>query len=141
LIEIPPCVYLSSTTLTTLNLSRNALLVLPQAIGSLTMLQELNLSRNRLRVLPKEIGALKNLTTLNVLSNNLRPHARSLPLEELAHMPALRVLDLRFNEVFLLAISVFCIFAYVSLPISPTFHLHLCVNEYYASLDMCLAVF
>jgi Leucine-rich repeat (LRR) protein len=115
-----------STTLTTLNLSRNALLVLPQAIGSLTMLQELNLSRNRLRVLPKEIGALKHLTTLNVLSNNLRPHARSLPLEELANLPMLRVLDLRFNEVFL-HFCVSSIFTYLTLTFWPNFGSHVCV--------------
>jgi hypothetical protein len=99
LTDIPQQAYLLCSTLTNLDLSRNWLLELPAAIGSLSVLEHLNLSRNRLRTLPEEIGALQNLTTLSVLSNNLRPHARSLPLEALAQMPKLRVLDLRFNEV------------------------------------------
>eukprot|EP01052_Picozoa_sp_SAG31_P003044 SAG31_NODE_113_length_24342_cov_5.194530_6_plen_191_part_00 len=59
--------------------------------------QLLDVSRNRLMVLPKALGSLRSLVVLAAQSNKLRPAARSLPLAEFAQLPALRLIDLRFN--------------------------------------------
>ncbi|CAB9499690.1 expressed unknown protein [Seminavis robusta] len=87
-----------SSTLTHLDLSRNRLAELPAAIfASLGNLQVLNVNRNRLRAIPPDIGKLTQLQELHALANNLRPYARSLPLNELAALPCLRLLDLRYH--------------------------------------------
>lgn len=96
--KIPLQVFELTATLRVLDLSRNNLRELPAAIGTLRGLVELDVSRNHIMVLPVEIGQLSNLASLNLLSNALRPPARSLPLDALAALPRLRLLDLRYNE-------------------------------------------
>jgi len=84
-------------SLTMLDLSRNRFKILPAWICShLTALRVLNVSRNSLQSLPKEIQRLTELTKLIVLSNNIRP--RLLPVDELAALPNLQLLDLRYNS-------------------------------------------
>jgi hypothetical protein len=87
-----------SSVLVDLNLSRNELSELPDEIGDFVALEHLNISRNAIRLLPRTLGNLRQLVSLNALSNSLRPHQRSLPLRELASLPCLELLDLRFNE-------------------------------------------
>lgn len=79
-----------------LNLSRNSISCLPNSVLQLQHLISLDLSRNSLKGLPPEIRLLTNLEELMVLSNNLR--LRLLPLEELASLAKLRLLDLRYNN-------------------------------------------
>jgi hypothetical protein len=81
-----------------LSLNRNQLTELPDEIGDFVALKHLNISRNAIRLLPRTLGNLRQLVSLNALSNSLRPHQRSLPLRELASLPCLELLDLRFNE-------------------------------------------
>ena len=78
-----------------LNLSRNNITCLPNPVLQLYHLKILDLSRNSLKGLPPEIRLLKNLQELLVVSNNLR--LRLLPLEELASLSELCLLDLRYN--------------------------------------------
>ena len=100
----PPLTELDTTTLTctpasitALNLSRNRLAALPDALGDcLCALRQLDVSRNQLRALP--LGLPGTLTSLNALSNSLRPMERSLPPAVLAPLHALTLLDLRFNS-------------------------------------------
>lgn len=87
-----------SSVLVDLNLSRNQLTELPDEIGDFVALEHLNISRNAIRLLPHTLGNLRKLVSLNALSNSLRPHQRSLPMRELASLPCLELLDLRFNE-------------------------------------------
>jgi hypothetical protein len=93
-IDAPPVC--SWSQLRTLDLSRNKLMLLPPCIGNLIQLESLNVSRNSLRGLPIEIGQLKALVHLNALSNNMR--LRLLPIPELAQLPALQELDVRYNS-------------------------------------------
>ena len=94
---LPPAMW-ALVSLVALDLSRNRLAELPPAVGGLVSLQRLDVSRNRLKELPKELGSLKALITLEAQSNHLRPAKRSLPLAELGSLPALRSIDLRFNQ-------------------------------------------
>jgi hypothetical protein len=90
-----------SSILVDLNISRNSLKELPDAIGDLVALEHLNCSRNQIRVLPPTLGNLHKLKSLNCLSNSLRPYIRSLPLDELVMLAtdhSLKSLDLRYNE-------------------------------------------
>ena len=83
-------------TLQTVDLSRNFLKEgLPRQIFHLPHLTTLILSRNNLRSLPPEIKNLTSLVELHALGNNFR--VTMLPLTELASLPALRLLDLRYN--------------------------------------------
>lgn len=86
----------SWSQLRTLDLSRNSVRLLPPCIGNLIQLESLNVSRNTLRGLPTEIGQLKALVHINALSNNIR--LRLLPVQELAQLPALQELDVRYNS-------------------------------------------
>ena len=85
--------------LTELNIGCNSLTALPSHflvhLGNVT---SLDVRRNRLQIIPKEIGALVQLRDLCALSNHLRPPSRSLPLEELASLASLERIDLRYNK-------------------------------------------
>ncbi|KAJ1436665.1 hypothetical protein B484DRAFT_393094 [Ochromonadaceae sp. CCMP2298] len=82
--------------LAALNLSRNMLSNIGTRLYSLTSLTSLDLSRNRLTHLDDGISALTQLVELSLLSNKLK--MSTLPLEELAAMPALQLVDLSYNE-------------------------------------------
>ena len=94
---LPPQLLLSEsvTTLQSIDLSRNNMDVLP-GLSAFVALESLDVSRNRLRTLPAALPP--KLATLVALSNHLLPLARSLPLAELAALPNLAVLDLRYNS-------------------------------------------
>ena len=93
---IPTSLTPSPALLATLDLSRNRIAELPDALGDiLSSLTALNVSRNWLRALP--LGLPSTLKSLDVLSNKLRPVERSLPVDALAPLASLVLLDLRFN--------------------------------------------
>ncbi|CAE6157978.1 unnamed protein product [Arabidopsis arenosa] len=75
------------SSLTSLDLSENHIVVLPNTIGGLSSLTKLDLHSNRIGQLPESIGELLNLVYLNLGSNQLSslPSAfsRLLRLEEL----------------------------------------------------------
>jgi hypothetical protein len=79
-----------------MDLSRNRLKCLPDIIFSCSTLVHLDISRNSLHGLPPEIRNLTNLVELVALSNNLR--MRQLPLEAMASLQNLELLDLRYNR-------------------------------------------
>lgn len=66
------------TTLTSLDLSENHIVVLPNTIGGLSSLTKLDLRSNRINQLPESIGELFNLVYFNLSGNQLS----SLPLEK-----------------------------------------------------------
>jgi len=80
--------------LTTLNLSRNQLSVLPNEIGMLEKLTTLELEDNKLSGLPRTIGLLSLLSTLNLRSNKIEYIPRIL-----GAMPALSNLDISNNPL------------------------------------------
>jgi hypothetical protein len=87
----------SMKLLHTLDLSRNRLDALPGELFSLCVgLVSLDVSRNQLRGLPKEIGRLIKLSYFNGLSNHFR--YTLLPVKDIAELPALTLLDLRYNR-------------------------------------------
>lgn len=90
-VEQPPI-----QTLERIHLSRNRLRCLPDVIFSCTRVIHLDISRNSLHGLPPEIGNLINLVELIALSNQFR--MRQLPLEAMATLRHLQLLDLRFNR-------------------------------------------
>jgi hypothetical protein len=84
-------------TLKTIDLSRNSLKRIPDQIFSFcTTLTHLDVSRNMLHGMPPEIGQLINLVRLVALSNHLR--MRQLPLDAMASLRRLELLDLRYNR-------------------------------------------
>jgi Leucine-rich repeat (LRR) protein len=94
---VPPSLFLPKlqlcVSLGTLNLSRNEIKQLPAAIGSLVALVHLDVSRNFIRRLPEELKALVNLKHCNASSNQFKGLS-DLALDQLAYLPALRVLDM-----------------------------------------------
>jgi internalin A len=77
---------------TTLNLSDQNLITLPDSISQLTNLKSLDLSSNRLTKLPDFIGELTNLEDLALSRNQLS----SLP-ESFSHLKRLKILDISNN--------------------------------------------
>ncbi|CAA7016629.1 unnamed protein product [Microthlaspi erraticum] len=75
------------TTLTSLDLSENHIVVLPNTIGGLSSLTRLDLRSNRINLLPESIGELLSLVNLNLSGNQLSSlpssFSRLLRLEEL----------------------------------------------------------
>lgn len=68
---IPDPVFSLRITLQELDLSCNALSVLPPEIGKLSKLRKLNLLKNNIRDLPEEVSELKCLEDLNMSQNKL----------------------------------------------------------------------
>jgi len=85
-----------SMPLQSIDLSRNSLKSIPPQIFSYTTLTSLDVSRNRLQGFPPEIKLLVNLEKLIAISNHLR--LRQLPINELASLHNLKLLDLRYNR-------------------------------------------
>ncbi len=84
-------------TLKTIDLSRNRLKRIPNQIFTFsTTLTHLDVSRNMLHGMPPEIGQLINLVRLVALSNHLR--MMQLPLDAMASLRRLELLDLRYNR-------------------------------------------
>lgn len=79
-----------------IDLSRNRLKFLPDTVFSFSMVTHLDVSRNGLPGLPPEIRNLTNLVELIALSNHLR--MRQLPIDSLASLRQLKLLDLRYNR-------------------------------------------
>ncbi|KAG5412712.1 hypothetical protein IGI04_000279 [Brassica rapa subsp. trilocularis] len=75
------------STLTSLDLSENHIVVLPNTIGGLSSLTNLDLRSNRITHLPESIGELINLVSLNLSGNQLSSlpssFSRLLQLEDL----------------------------------------------------------
>jgi hypothetical protein len=90
LIQVPP-----NRVLERMNLSRNRLKCLPGVVFSCSMVIHLDISRNSLHGLPPEIRNLSNLVELIAISNQLR--MRQLPVEAIASLRHLKLLDLRYN--------------------------------------------
>jgi Leucine-rich repeat (LRR) protein len=80
------------TELTSLNLSRNRINILPAEIRRLTVLENLDLSANQLNIIPPEIWDLTTLTRLGLAANQLD----RLPAE-IAKLTALKSLNLYSN--------------------------------------------
>ena len=78
-----------------LDISRNALERLPDAVGALRCLTDLDVSRNRLMELPASLAACTELVRVHAHANHLRPAARSLPADLLSSWPKVELLDVR----------------------------------------------
>ena len=71
--EIPADVLARAATIRRLDLSRNAIVVIPpSAFARFSSLTHFNVSRNGLRILPAEIAGLVCLKELHALSNSFR---------------------------------------------------------------------
>lgn len=77
------------SSLVTLNLSENRIVVVPETIGGLSTLQTLDLHSNKILDLPESIGDLLNLVTLNLSGNQLRSLRSS--MGRLVHLEDLNV--------------------------------------------------
>ncbi|KAI1885436.1 hypothetical protein AGOR_G00220150 [Albula goreensis] len=91
IVVLPAC--LCSLPLRVLNASNNKLGALPESIGQLTDLMDLDISCNEITTLPPHVGRLKSLRELSVRRNFLC----TLP-EELAELPLVK-LDVSCNKV------------------------------------------
>uniref|UniRef100_A0A1J3H9F9 Plant intracellular Ras-group-related LRR protein 4 n=1 Tax=Noccaea caerulescens TaxID=107243 RepID=A0A1J3H9F9_NOCCA len=89
------------TTLTSLDLSENHIVVLPNTIGGLSSLTKLDLRSNRINQLPESIGELFNLVYLNLSGNQLS----SLP-SSFSRLLRLEELDLSCNNLQILPESI-----------------------------------
>ncbi|CAF2133177.1 plant intracellular Ras-group-related LRR protein 4 [Brassica rapa] len=89
------------SSLTSLDLSENHIVVLPNTIGKLSSLTKLNLHSNRITHLPESIGELLNLVYLNLSSNQLS----SLP-SSFSKLSQLEELDLSCNNLPILPESI-----------------------------------
>lgn len=89
---VPPAA-LSLTNLKTLDLSCNALKLLP-SLATLTLLKKLNLDSNKLTALP-DLAVLAALVDLSAAKNELGPQSDAVP----SLPPSLRQLDLSSNRL------------------------------------------
>lgn len=93
--------YLTSKFMTTfsqlreLRLEGNYLHRLPNEVSSLQHLKAIDLSRNQFQDFPEQLTALPELETINLEENEIV----DVPVEKLATMPALRVINLRLNPL------------------------------------------
>ena len=101
IVDILPSTASLSTTILHLNLSRNELWdISAEAFAPLSStLITLDISRNWFEALPEAIGSLHHLKELRASHNLLKPNAtNSLRLDTLANMKQLEVIDIRFNQ-------------------------------------------
>ncbi|VVB10178.1 unnamed protein product [Arabis nemorensis] len=89
------------SSLTSLDLSENHIVVLPNTIGGLSSLTKLDLRSNRIGQLPESIGELLNLVYLNLSGNQLS----SLP-SAFSRLVRLEELDLSCNNLPILPESI-----------------------------------
>ncbi|KAI7728015.1 hypothetical protein M8C21_006082 [Ambrosia artemisiifolia] len=89
------------TSLITLDLSENSLVVMPSSIGNLSSLTKLDLHSNKIMELPESIGDLVNLICLDLHDNVLT----SLPAS-LGRLTRLQELDLSSNSLLFLPDSI-----------------------------------
>ncbi|KAH0871691.1 hypothetical protein HID58_078713 [Brassica napus] len=89
------------SSLTSLDLSENHIVVLPNTIGGLSSLTKLDLHSNRITHLPESIGEVLNLVYLNLSSNQLS----SLP-SSFSKLLKLEELDLSSNNLHILPESI-----------------------------------
>ncbi|GAB1295159.1 Leucine-rich repeat-containing protein 20 [Apodemus speciosus] len=86
-----------------LRLEGNYLSRLPNEVSGLQHLRAIDLSRNQFRDFPEQLTTLPALETINLEENEIvgsRCGIRAdVPVEKLAAMPALRVIDLRLNPL------------------------------------------
>lgn len=68
--EIEPIAFRNLPAVQRMNLSGNALVVLPQEIGEVATLESLDVSHNQLISIPKQVAALKGLSSMSLLGNN-----------------------------------------------------------------------
>ncbi|XP_057607124.1 leucine-rich repeat-containing protein 20 isoform X1 [Chionomys nivalis] len=78
-----------------LRLEGNYLHRLPNEVSSLQHLKAIDLSRNQFQDFPEQLTALPELETINLEENEIV----DVPVEKLATMPALRVINLRLNPL------------------------------------------
>ncbi|XP_029416813.1 leucine-rich repeat-containing protein 20 isoform X3 [Nannospalax galili] len=78
-----------------LRLEGNYLYRLPNEVSSLQHLQAIDLSRNQFQDFPEQLTNLPKLETINLEENEIV----DVPVEKLAAMPALRVINLRLNPL------------------------------------------
>ncbi|XP_075836281.1 leucine-rich repeat-containing protein 20 isoform X2 [Microtus pennsylvanicus] len=78
-----------------LRLEGNYLRRLPNEVSSLQHLKAIDLSRNQFQDFPEQLTALPELETINLEENEIV----DVPVEKLATMPALRVINLRLNPL------------------------------------------
>lgn len=78
-----------------LRLEGNYLFRLPNEVSSLQHLRAIDLSRNQFQDFPEQLTTLPALETINLEENEIV----DVPVEKLAAMPALRVINLRLNPL------------------------------------------
>ncbi|KAF4320774.1 hypothetical protein JM18_002936 [Phytophthora kernoviae] len=119
-VTLDEVVWTYAHSLLTLNVSRNQLVHIPEAVGNLDLLRELILANNRIAAIPVQISRLVNLRKLDLHRNRLEElpselqycerlesldvsynDLTSLPLE-LGRLQHLRVLNARYNKLTLL---------------------------------------
>jgi len=94
LVKVPIQGILNFPKISSLDLSCNRIISLPEQFCKLTNLVQLDLSKNQLTELPADIGSLSRLKKLDLLSNQLK----QLPLS-FGDLKALQWLDLKSNPI------------------------------------------
>lgn len=92
--EVPPEVFTAFPFLEELNLSRNQLNTLPEALGNLKWLRRLDVSKNKIENLPASIGRCERLEELVVNQNELT----TLP-DSIGKCMRLRMVDAWSNNI------------------------------------------
>lgn len=110
---LPDSIETLSSSLESLNVSRNNLSSLPKTIGNLRVLKWLTLHRNLLSSVPDSICWLSSLVTLDLSRNKLS----SVP-EDIGNLSSLRKLDLSANKISSLPDSICRLYSIMTLDLS-----------------------